>query len=513
MAVAIVAASATVQQDLLSSVTDSEIGTKQIELVRRKSRDRIGTLSSDEFEQELVAIPVKSTHVVADWQCSNCSKKLILEMKLAANEDLEHNETDPIVPATTWKNKLWLTMEVTASTVPPYAIMSRVVSGVGLLFILISIINFVIETSPRYHDKTPTELFIIESICIAYFTVELALRVISCPSLYDFVFDKYTVIDVLSILPYYISLGVGKGAAKGLLIIRILRLMRVFRVFKVSKYNEAVNVVVGSLRNSTEGLYLMLFLVLISTILFSSAMYFVERESLSFDAEGRFWYAYRTNSEGVVVKMKSPFQSIIHSAWWCLVTLTTVGYGDDVPFSTAGRFVAAATMLCGILVIAFPMVIIGQNFQDTYQQYRKRKRERKRRKKGIHGKKIRRNASLGGPSSEPSPGIPQQGIVIPEINLSMPVDGAPTRIAQVPQRSNSTVVVTPRGGVGSLTPVRIPRKRSSLLSHIDADSDQQSARTSRSPVSYRSDKRPQNVDRVCLTLINKNKMYFFLYPI
>eukprot|EP01060_Flectonema_neradi_P019594 TRINITY_DN2680_c0_g1_i2.p1 TRINITY_DN2680_c0_g1~~TRINITY_DN2680_c0_g1_i2.p1 ORF type:complete len:166 (+),score=26.08 TRINITY_DN2680_c0_g1_i2:82-579(+) len=154
MAVAVVAASASMhQQDVLSSGSDGE--PPQVELVRRKSRSRIGSQSSGEFEQELVAIPVRSTHVVADWQCAKCSKKLVLELKLSPNDEQKETEPSNIVPPTNWKNKLWLTMEVTDSTVPPFATMSRIVSGIGLLFILVSIINFVIETSPKVFFTTP----------------------------------------------------------------------------------------------------------------------------------------------------------------------------------------------------------------------------------------------------------------------------------------------------------------------------------------------------------------------
>eukprot|EP00755_Sulcionema_specki_P038995 Sspe_Gene.24002::Locus_9422_Transcript_1_1_Confidence_1.000_Length_1281::g.24002::m.24002 len=240
------------------------------------------------------------------------------------------------------QDKVWLCLEITETECPPYPLVSRITAGVGLLFILLSVVNFAIETYPQYHLDEPPELFFIEAICIAFFSCELLLRSLSTPDKSVFFRDAFTIIDILSIIPFYIGLIVGEGAANGLLIVRILRLMRVFRVFKVSKYNDAVTVVFGSLQKSTEGLYLLLFLILLSTMIFSSAMYFAEREGSHYNQVEKRWY--RSSGPNGTGAVSSPFQSIVHTSWWCLVTLTTVGYGDDVPTSTAGKVVAVVTM-------------------------------------------------------------------------------------------------------------------------------------------------------------------------
>merc|ERR1719359_239577 len=69
----------------------------------------------------------------------------------------------------------------------------------------------------------------------------------------------------------------------------------------------------------------------------------------------------------------SPFESIVHSFWWCLVTMTTVGYGDDYPVTPAGQLVAAATMFTGLVVLSLPITIIGANFDDEYRDNQRRK--------------------------------------------------------------------------------------------------------------------------------------------
>ena len=285
---------------------------------------------------------------------------------------------------TTFFDKAWLSVEITDTHYPPYTKAATTFVGVGLVFVLVSVVVFIVESLPMYHEDPPVELFIIESVCVGYFTMELLVRLVFCPSLVKYLKEAFTVIDILSILPYYLTLAIGKTATSGVPMIRILRLMKVFRVLKVTKYNEAVHVVFGSLQKSTEGLYLLLFLILISTILFSSAIYFVEREFSYYDDATERWY---TGPPEDPYRRLTPFQSITHAFWWALVTLTTVGYGNDVPFSAAGKAVAVVTMLCGTLVIAFPMLIIGQNFQEMYSAYRRKQKGKKKRLQRFKDKK------------------------------------------------------------------------------------------------------------------------------
>ena len=369
MAVAVLAATmGNLESHDSSSESDESCVTNESTMTP-PSLDGIGAKKRQRDQDPLIyAVPVKAGHVITDWSCSNCGCGLTVDIRLRPTEEEveeevdeeEEEQADQILP-TTWRNKLWLIVEPTDDPPPVYAFLSALVAGVGIIFILISVVVFVIETHPDYYHDTPKELFYIEVTCMAYFTLELFLRTISTPKLVPFFTDRYTIIDVLSILPFYISLAIGGQTAEGLIVIRILRLMRVFRIFKVSKYSVEVNIVMGSLMGSLEGLYLLLFLIFLSTVLFSSAMYFVERETLQFDNITDRWFAWAEADPGsyrdvvphVVqyyldtyglqggptptvelllnatvprVKSVTPYQSILHASWWCLVTLTTVGY-------------------------------------------------------------------------------------------------------------------------------------------------------------------------------------------
>ncbi len=105
--------------------------------------------------------------------------------------------------------------------------------------------------------------------------------------------------------------------------------------------------------------------VLVILLASSALMFYIERGT--FDDSKLTWY--RIGSDGK--PEPSPFQSIVHTFWWSIVTLTTTGYGDAVPVTGPGKLVAAITMACGLLVIALPTSIIGSNFNTEWALHRR----------------------------------------------------------------------------------------------------------------------------------------------
>ena len=239
---------------------------------------------------------------------------------------------------------------------------SPIIVNLTMLLVFVSCMSFSVETLPQYtgEGKTPQSLKIIEMICVIWFTIDLAVRFTTTRTKKAFVLGFLNWIDLLSVLPFYLELftGDGSGATSILIMVRILRLVRAVRVFKLSKHSKGLKTVVEALRRSKAALSLLAFLLAIMLLLYASAMYFAEQTESDWDESRRLWI----RPDGTV----SPFQSIIHSMWFVIVTITTVGYGDDFPYSVLGKLVAATLMSGAAFVVAFPTVVLSANFADAH---------------------------------------------------------------------------------------------------------------------------------------------------
>ena len=205
---------------------------------------------------------------------------------------------------------------------------------------------------------TDNPFWLIETFCIIWFSFEVAVRFASCPSKSVFVRDIMNIIDIVAILPYFITLFTREeeetvaqqeetNKSMSLAILRVVRLVRVFRIFKLSRHSKGLQILGQTLKASMRELGLLIFFLFIGVILFSSAVYFAEVDS---------------------VTPKSQFNSIPDAFWWAVVTMTTVGYGDMRPVTVAGKFVGALCAITGVLGIALPVPVIVSNFNYFYHR-------------------------------------------------------------------------------------------------------------------------------------------------
>jgi voltage-gated potassium channel len=164
------------------------------------------------------------------------------------------------------------------------------------------------------------------------FTVEYLLRIISVNRPLKYVFSFYGIIDLLAIVPTYLSLII--LGSQYLLAIRILRLLRVFRVFKLTHLLKQSNVLIEALKASRGKIAVFLFAVLTSVVVIGAIIYVVEGP-------------------------ENGFTSIPLSMYWAIVTLTTVGYGDISPQTPLGQFIASIVMIMGYAIIAVPTGIVS----------------------------------------------------------------------------------------------------------------------------------------------------------
>ncbi|GEM51510.1 ion transporter [Empedobacter brevis] len=202
-----------------------------------------------------------------------------------------------------------------------------------LLLILVSVGLVMLESIPAINARHHTTLVSLEWILTSLFTLEYLLRIYCVKNRWRYVFSFYGIIDLLSILPFY--LGLFFPTSKYLSSIRILRLLRIFRIFNLTRFTRGRNVLVLGLRESKDKIIVFLSFVILIVVVIGSIMYMVEHDH-----------------------PESGFTSIPISIYWAIVTLTTVGYGDISPVTGLGQFLASVVMIIGYGVIAVPTSIV-----------------------------------------------------------------------------------------------------------------------------------------------------------
>ncbi len=204
-----------------------------------------------------------------------------------------------------------------------------------LFFILSSVALVALESVNRIDEKYHDQLDNAEWIITIIFSLEYIFRIISINKPSKYIFSAFGIIDFIAIVPKYISLFfVG---TQSLLVLRALRLLRVFRILKLTQFVGESNALVKALARSKTKILVFMFSVVVLCIIFGTIMYMVEDD-------------------------ESGFTSIPRSIYWCIVTLTTVGYGDIAPESPLGQFIASIIMVLGYGIIAVPTGIISAEF-------------------------------------------------------------------------------------------------------------------------------------------------------
>lgn len=214
-----------------------------------------------------------------------------------------------------------------------------------LIAILASIILVMLESINSFDEKYHDFLNIAEWIITILFTVEYILRIITVKKPIKYITSFYGVIDLLSTIPKYLSLIF--AGTHALVALRALRLLRVFRILKLARYLGASNQLANAIKASKAKISVFLFAVLIAAIIFGTIMYMVEGE-------------------------ENGFVNIPKSVYWCIVTLTTVGFGDIAPQTPLGQFIATLIMILGYGIIAVPTGIVSAEYTKASSDDKKK---------------------------------------------------------------------------------------------------------------------------------------------
>jgi len=207
-----------------------------------------------------------------------------------------------------------------------------------IMCILLSVATVMLDSVSEIAAKHGRLLQGIEWLFTILFTVEYVLRLLCVGRPARYAVSFYGVVDLLAVLPTYISPLV--PSSRYLSVVRILRVLRIFRVLKLGHHTKEASVLRKALYASRRKILVFFSVVLTLVVIIGSLMYVIEAR-------------------------QGGFTSIPSSVYWAIVTLTTVGYGDISPTTATGQFLAAIVMILGYSIIAVPTGIVTAELTRT----------------------------------------------------------------------------------------------------------------------------------------------------
>jgi len=327
------------------------------------------------------------------------------------SSDFEDSDLDSIPDdiKQSYRARVWIGLDD-----PNSSSMAKTFGSISTVVIITSILTFTFESLPEirnFKESTPSKIvFYVEQFCILFFVVEIGLRYWAYPSRSKFFKDWMNVVDIIAILPNFIDLtyklvfqqdpdaiainaaGYGtnmmgspgdvdghnllptydnatlyepysitptisnaeKGMPKIVTGLTVFRILRVLRMLKLSRQMDSINILMMTIRKSGQEIFVLLVMICTLTVIFGTLIFYAEHEMAGALGESD----------------SNQFKSIPHSYWWCIVTITTVGYGDMYPVTLLGRIIGFFCALTGILCIALPIPAMLVNFENSMRFYR-----------------------------------------------------------------------------------------------------------------------------------------------
>jgi len=210
-----------------------------------------------------------------------------------------------------------------------------------LIVILTSIVVVMLETVVSIELQFGLALLVAEWVFTALFTIEYFLRIVAVARPRSYIFSFFGIVDLLAILPTYLSLLV--PGSQSLQVIRAFRLMRVFRIFKLGRYLKEAATLRQILADSRPKIIVFVTAILVTVVFVGAAMHLIEGP-------------------------ENGFTSVPQSMYWAVVTMTTVGYGDIAPHTVLGKIIASLLMIVGYSLIVVPTGILSTSVARATMQ-------------------------------------------------------------------------------------------------------------------------------------------------
>ncbi|KAJ7338603.1 hypothetical protein JRQ81_012505 [Phrynocephalus forsythii] len=358
------------------------------------------------FQDELVYWGIEEEHL--EWCCKKRLRQKEEEMAEAALYEDEMLANDVPQCAFEDRSRLRLCMRRLRDMVenPHSGIPGKIFACISVSFVAITAVSLCISTMPDLREEEEQgkcsqkchDIFVLETVCVAWFSFEFILRSIQAESKCAFLKTPLNIIDILAILPFYISLiidmastktnnkpgGGSTGGNKYLervgLVLRTLRALRILYVMRLARHSLGLQTLGLTVRRCTREFGLLLLFLCVAMALFSPLVFLAESE----------------------LGAKHEFTSVPSSYWWAVISMTTVGYGDMVPRSIPGQVVALSSILSGILLMAFPVTSIFHTFSRSYIELKEeQQRAASRQLHQMENKTLNEDSSQEGDSAGP----------------------------------------------------------------------------------------------------------------
>nr|XP_056710930.1 potassium voltage-gated channel subfamily G member 2 [Euleptes europaea] len=323
------------------------------------------------FQDELIYWGIEEEHL--EWCCKKRLRLKEEEMAEAALFEGEMISNEEPQCAFEDSSRTSLCMRKLRDMVenPHSGIPGKIFAFISVSFVAITAVSLCISTMPDLRAEEDRgecsqkcrDIFVLETVCVAWFSFEFVLRSIQAESKCAFLKTPLNIIDILAILPFYISLFVDMASTKNSnkpggggvgnkylervgLVLRFLRALRILYVMRLARHSLGLQTLGLTVRRCTREFGLLLLFLCVAMALFSPLVYLAESE----------------------MGAKHEFTSVPSSYWWAVISMTTVGYGDMVPRSIPGQVVALSSILSGILLMAFPVTSIFHTFSRSYTE-------------------------------------------------------------------------------------------------------------------------------------------------
>ncbi|KAJ8260270.1 hypothetical protein GJAV_G00179030 [Gymnothorax javanicus] len=322
---------------------------------------RTGTLSFPPqtcgclFEKELAFWGINETDMEPCCWVSYCSHRDRIEAlrKVETPDPEQQNRHQD----QTCMSKMWALFN------EPYSSKAaEVIAIVSLIFLLVAIASTCMSTHPVFrefqvHEFSTYDLleddtegsaplnvfFVLEAICVVWFTFEFLVRIICCPNKLLFLKNPLNTIDFVAILPFYFELRPGvhlRTSSSMLGLVRVVRFLRLLHIFRMMPDVVCVQTLKHTLKASLGCCFIASVSLAVTSFMFGSIIFYTEGLS---------------DSDNII--------SIPDGAWWAVISLTTLGYGDIIPVSWLGKAVGGLCAVTGVLALALPVPALVNNFR------------------------------------------------------------------------------------------------------------------------------------------------------